>query len=179
MRHGARVSSLSTGHNGKSHQKLGCYYCNDIVAPTDVCTFLGRHHFRCTDIYLESLTDRTLDQMCTVTRPGLAPIAGATAVELLASMLQHPDGYAVFFIFFTYTYTLFNHRLYAPAPPPNTTNADSNSEEEGLNSVLGSVPHQLRGFLNQFRTMPLVGAAYEKCTGCSETVRSSPFLLMF
>ncbi|KAF8804022.1 E1-like protein-activating [Phlegmacium glaucopus] len=134
MRHGARASTLSTGHNGKPHQKLGCYYCNDIVAPAD------------------SLTDRTLDQMCTVTRPGLAPIAGATAVELLASMLQHPDG------------------LYAPAPPPNTSNTNSNSEEEGISSVLGLVPHQLRGFLGQFRTMPLVGAAYDRCTGCSEAV---------
>ena len=36
MRHGARASSLSTGRDGKAHQKLGCYYCNDIVAPADV-----------------------------------------------------------------------------------------------------------------------------------------------
>jgi len=36
MHHGARASSLSTGHNGKPHQKLGCYYCNDIVVPADV-----------------------------------------------------------------------------------------------------------------------------------------------
>lgn len=41
---------------------------------------------------MQSLSDRTLDQMCTVTRPGLAAIAGATAVELMASVLQHPLG---------------------------------------------------------------------------------------
>ena len=32
------------------------------------------------------------------------------------------------------------------------------------------VPHQLRGFLAQFRNVPIVGPAYERCTGCSERV---------
>ncbi|KAL6298925.1 E1-like protein-activating [Sparassis latifolia] len=123
MRHGARAT-LSTG------KRLGCYYCNDIVAPAD------------------SLTDRTLDQMCTVTRPGLASIAASTAVELLVSLIQHPDG------------------VNAPAPSP-TTGTDSAPTSE---SVLGQVPHQLRGFLAQFRNMPIVGAAYDRCTGCSEIV---------
>jgi len=125
MRHGARAAT-------SSGNRLGCYYCNDIVAPAD------------------SLTDRTLDQMCTVTRPGLASIASSTAVELLVSLLQHPDG------------------VNAPAPPPQTGSDTADPSTSG--SVLGLVPHQLRGFLAQFRNMLIVGPAYDRCTGCSETV---------
>ncbi|TFK61764.1 E1-like protein-activating [Pluteus cervinus] len=127
MRHGPRSSSQP-----EKNPKLGCYFCNDIVAPSD------------------SLTDRTLDQMCTVTRPGLASIASSTAVELLASLLQHPDG------------------LYAAAPPPGQDLSNLSGDE--YSSVLGVVPHQLRGFLAQFRNLPIVGAAFDGCTGCSETV---------
>ncbi|KAH8827851.1 hypothetical protein DL96DRAFT_1497247 [Flagelloscypha sp. PMI_526] len=128
MRHGARAKA-----GQKLEDTLGCYYCNDIVAPSD------------------SLTDRTLDQMCTVTRPGLAPLASSTAVELLVSLLQHPDG------------------IHAPAPPP-LANPNDFDPSASTNSVLGMVPHQLRGFLAQFRNLPVVGRAYERCTGCSEIV---------
>ncbi|KAI7903438.1 E1-like protein-activating enzyme Gsa7p/Apg7p [Cokeromyces recurvatus] len=116
MRHGSRRKHDTT------KEQLGCYFCNDIVAPTD------------------SLTDRTLDQQCTVTRPGLAAIAGALSVELMVSLLQHPEG------------------IHAKA--------DINQSS----SILGVLPHQIRGFLGQFNNMLIVGQAYEKCTACSEKI---------
>lgn len=135
MRHGPRASAVPPPTaKSANNPRLGCYYCNDIVAPKD------------------SLTDRTLDQMCTVTRPGLAPIAASTAVELLVSVLQHPDG------------------VFAAPPPQDVKGRERDSDEQSGESILGTVPHQLRGFLGQFRNVPLVGAAYDKCTGCSETV---------
>jgi ubiquitin-like modifier-activating enzyme ATG7 len=123
MRHGANP----TQHRQKPEStRLGCYFCNDIVAPTD------------------SLTDRTLDQMCTVTRPGIAAIASAMSVELMVSILQHPDGILA--------------------------GAYSNTSPEA--SILGHLPHQLRGSLFNFSTLLIQGPAYDKCTGCSETVLS-------
>ena len=38
------------------------------------------------------MTNRTLDMQCTVTRPGIAPLASSIGVELWASVCQHKDG---------------------------------------------------------------------------------------
>lgn len=148
MRHGAPPQSVdndpalaSGAGKGKSaeqswHGRLGCYFCNDVVAPSD------------------SLTDRTLDQMCTVTRPGLAAIAGASAVELMVSVLQHDLG------------------LYAPATAGESSRqgVEDSQAIADASTVLGIVPHQLRGFLAQFNTLRVVGQAYDRCTGCSAAV---------
>nr|XP_020836714.1 ubiquitin-like modifier-activating enzyme ATG7 isoform X4 [Phascolarctos cinereus] len=107
--------------------KLGCYFCNDVVAPGD------------------STRDRTLDQQCTVSRPGLAMIAGSLAVELMVSVLQHPEGgYAV-----------------------------ASSSDDRMNeppTSLGLVPHQVRGFLSRFDHVLPVSLAFDKCTACSSEV---------
>lgn len=116
MRHGNIPST------GEGQQRLGCYYCNDVVAPSD------------------SLSDRTLDQMCTVTRPGVALMASSLAVELLVSILQHPD------------------KQYA------TTNNSQNSTN------FSEVPHQIRGFLHNYSQTKLQMPNYKNCSACSTYV---------
>ncbi|KAK1901324.1 Ubiquitin-like modifier-activating enzyme ATG7 [Dissostichus eleginoides] len=128
MRHGLKKppvrSSLFSNIPG---HKLGCYFCNDVVAPGD------------------STRDRTLDQQCTVSRPGLAMIAGALAVEMMVSILQHTEGgYAI-----------------------------ASSSDDRMNeppTSLGLVPHQIRGFLSRFDNVLPASMAFDKCTACSPIV---------
>ncbi|PUU74843.1 hypothetical protein B9Z19DRAFT_1103255 [Tuber borchii] len=123
MRHGVKPSD-----DQKGGEELGCYYCSDVVAPGD------------------SLSDRTLDQQCTVTRPGVAPIASALLVETLVSVLQHPLG--------------------AAAPAPNNDKADRSPS----NHPLGLIPHQMRGFLSSFHNIMVKGPAYDCCSACSPAI---------
>ncbi|XP_028787717.1 ubiquitin-like modifier-activating enzyme atg7 [Neltuma alba] len=110
-------------------ERLGCYFCSDVVAPTD------------------STSNRTLDQQCTVTRPGLAPIASSLAVELLVGILHHPQG------------------IYAEG--------EINSGVIGsTEQPLGILPHQIRGSLSQFSQMTLVGHSSSSCTACCQMVVS-------
>ncbi|XP_023907999.1 ubiquitin-like modifier-activating enzyme atg7 isoform X2 [Quercus suber] len=125
MRHGAGPFS-----SNDERQRLGCYFCSDVVAPID------------------STANRTLDQQCTVTRPGLAPIASALAVELLVGILHHPQG------------------IFADGELANSSNSGSSEQP------LGVLPHQIRGSLSQFSQMTLVGHSSDSCTACSSTVVS-------
>lgn len=99
---------------GTLDNSLGCYFCQDIVTPGD------------------SLKDRTLDEMCTVTRPGVAMMCAAQAVELSISLLQPLIG-----------------------------------ENE---SILGELPHMIRGFLHDNRILKFDTLKYKYCSACSEPI---------
>jgi ubiquitin-like modifier-activating enzyme ATG7 len=130
------AGSLSSADSSKCGRRcdevaLGCYFCNDIVAPAN------------------SMRDRTLDQQCTVTRPGLAPIASAMGVELAVGLLHHPRKQR--------------------APPPSQDQSKNLTVAES-GGIMGSLPHQVRGFLATFHNVVAVGHAFDRCTGCSASV---------
>lgn len=124
----AQMDKLSTKNEDRG-PRLGCYFCNDVVAPID------------------STSNRTLDQQCTVTRPGLAPIASSLAVELLVGILHHPDGI-------------------------NAPGEISSSIVGSSDRPLGILPHQIRGSLSQFSQLTLLGYSSKSCTACSDAVVS-------
>lgn len=112
--------------------KLGCYFCNDIVAPGD------------------STLDRTLDQQCTVSRPGVSMMVSALAVELLASVMSS--------------------RKLAHTPAPTKISDYQSSYSEEYDSELGIVPHSIRGNLATYHIYKPTSAFFEKCSACSKAV---------
>jgi ubiquitin-like modifier-activating enzyme ATG7 len=133
MRHGSASSP-----EGK---RLGCYFCNDVAAP------------------LNSTKNRTMDQQCTVVRPGLASIASALAVELVSAVLQHPM------------------KSRAPAPTQNhggngnqKEEGEGEGDENGGRSILGDLPHSIRGFLDNFSQLCILCPAFPNCVACSDSV---------
>ncbi|CAI5449269.1 unnamed protein product [Caenorhabditis angaria] len=105
---------------------LSCYFCSDVTAPGN------------------STADRTLDQQCTVSRPGLSMIASGLAVEVLSSILQYPDP------------------LEAPAILGDLEDEDP--------SILGSIPHQIRGFIGRFQQMTPCVKRFDRCVACGHAV---------
>jgi ubiquitin-like modifier-activating enzyme ATG7 len=138
MRHGQRKpwssgqsvekESQGTMRGSLAGGQLGCYFCNDVVAPGD------------------STKDRTLDQQCTVTRPGISLIASGLAVELMVSILQHPDkGNAA-------------------------AEISVQQQQQQPDSPLGVVPHSIRGFLHRHQQVLPATEAFHNCTACSPLV---------
>jgi len=101
-----------------------------------------------------STTDRTLDQQCTVTRPGVSYIAAALAVELMISTLQHPK------------------QALAPAPIIQNMHLDDNEKLKiEAESMLGAiVPHSIRGSLHSLTQFLPTTRAFNHCTACSPKI---------
>ena len=144
MRHGQALSSdngreaIATDADGvtaeTSSPRLGCYFCNDIIGVSN------------------TLKDRTLDQQCTVTRPGLAYIASAWGVEMMVALLHVDPG-----------------TRGQVAVGSGLLSKDSSIDGEMAASTLGerAIPHQMRGSLvSCTQVLPIVSTlltVYECC----------------
>nr|XP_033337360.1 ubiquitin-like modifier-activating enzyme atg7 isoform X1 [Megalopta genalis]XP_033337361.1 ubiquitin-like modifier-activating enzyme atg7 isoform X1 [Megalopta genalis]XP_033337362.1 ubiquitin-like modifier-activating enzyme atg7 isoform X1 [Megalopta genalis]XP_033337363.1 ubiquitin-like modifier-activating enzyme atg7 isoform X1 [Megalopta genalis]XP_033337364.1 ubiquitin-like modifier-activating enzyme atg7 isoform X1 [Megalopta genalis]XP_033337365.1 ubiquitin-like modifier-activating len=134
QRHGTRNTTIPSSPDldvkNPDGPDLGCYFCNDVTQPGN------------------SQTDRTLDQQCTVSRPGLSQIAAGLAVELLVSVLQHPKG------------------IEAGALMGNNRETINSSDAE-LAGLLGGVPHTIRGSLWNYEMQLTITHRFTCCTACS------------
>jgi ubiquitin-like modifier-activating enzyme ATG7 len=147
MRHGLKATA-------EGEQELGCYFCNDVVAPADV-SIAPLAFFRCYTYQWQSLKDATLDQQCTVTRPGIAPLASSLLTELLVSILQHP---------------LKSRAPVDPQGQPSAPSSSHSSLPAPFVHPLGSIPHTIRGYLGTFSNIQVEGKPYDCCSACSNKI---------
>lgn len=109
------------------------------------------------------MKDRTLDQQCTVTRPGISALASSCVVELLVNVLNSKCGYD----YCNYsTVGFFNVLQFRPWSAASIKSDPSERTE----SEMGLVPHQIRGFQTHFSNLLISGQAYDKCTACSKLI---------
>lgn len=125
------LSPAKSQKNFLTGDKLGCYFCNDIVAPGD------------------STLDRTLDQQCTVSRPGVSMMVSAMAVELLASILGSKYG------------------PNTPAPLDLDGGSCELRDQDECFGELGIVPHSIRGNIARYHIYMPTSPAFNKCSACS------------
>ncbi|KAL7291174.1 hypothetical protein TKK_0015090 [Trichogramma kaykai] len=131
---GERNESPGVGVKAPAGKDLGCYFCNDVTQPGN------------------SQADRTLDQQCTVSRPGLSNVAGGLAVELMIALMQHED------------------RAEARPLLGEAARAYNSSPDPESLGLLGGVPHTIRGSLSTYETMLTVTHRFASCTACSAPV---------
>ncbi|XP_034946075.1 ubiquitin-like modifier-activating enzyme atg7 [Chelonus insularis] len=135
QRHGTRnttnPSSPDLTEHYPSGEDLGCYFCNDVTQPGN------------------SQVDRTLDQQCTVSRPGLSSIAAGLAVELMVAITQHSKG------------------IGANAFMDDGRSQYRTSERELCEGLLGAVPHTIRGSLWNHEMRLTITHRFPSCTACS------------
>ena len=108
---------------GADPPRMSCYFCADVVAPSD------------------GSAGRAMDEACTISRPGLAPIACALAAELVVALLHHPQRFSAL---------------------------DAAGSTAG--SALGAAPQQLRLDLHTLSVREGAARAFAQCAACSAGV---------
>uniref|UniRef100_A0AC35TH92 Ubiquitin-like modifier-activating enzyme ATG7 n=1 Tax=Rhabditophanes sp. KR3021 TaxID=114890 RepID=A0AC35TH92_9BILA len=121
---------------------------NEMCKPGDTIPANKLGCFFCNDITSpgNSLADRTLDMKCTVTRAGNSLNAAGNAGELFASIMQHP--------------------LKGGAPHVV-------GSHQANSSLLGAVPHQLRGSLSGFQQNIYVHQRSKSCIACGDEIQEA------
>ncbi|CXI42985.1 autophagy-related protein 7, putative [Plasmodium berghei] len=124
--------------------KGGCYFCNDMNSPTD------------------SMSYRTIDEKCTVTRPGISSISSSIATELLISLTQHP-------LQFSAPHVENDQYICFDSECDNLKNKNIETSNS-FASCLGATPHIITFNLSNLSIRKIYSDAFDRCVCCSEPV---------